>query len=127
MSGKTILATATDPMIREFLRSFIEVEFSADVVLDIDAEGAVQLARQRHPNLVLVALHLPALEGLEVARLLKDDPVTRSIPVVALGISGGERDAAEAAPFDAFVSRPFENITRFIREVGEYLRSPPPN
>ena len=62
------------------------------------------------PDLVLLDLMLPALDGFQVARQLKGDPATRTIPIVAVSAMArpDDREAALAAGCDEFVRKPFE-------------------
>ena len=55
-------------------------------------EEALSLARTEHPDLVLLDLMLPGIDGLEVGRRLKGDPLTRSMPIVMLTAKGEEAD-----------------------------------
>lgn len=74
------------------------------------AEEAVRLLRTSHPSLVLTDLQLPGEDGLALTRRLKSDPVTASIPVVALTAHTGpdERSAALAAGCADFMDKPLD-------------------
>ncbi len=72
------------------------------------------------PRVILLDLHLPKLDGLEVLRRLKADPVTRQIPVVVLTSSTEESDMREcyALGVNSFVSKPVE-FDAFMKVVGK--------
>ncbi|MCB6178351.1 diguanylate cyclase [Rhodobacter sp. Har01] len=78
-------------------------------LLASDGESGLRLAREETPDLVLLDLALPDIDGTEVLRRLKADPMTRSIPVIALSASrsGDERCRALAAGADDVISKPF--------------------
>jgi PAS domain S-box-containing protein len=82
----------------------------------------LDLARQQHPDLVLLDLHLPDMHGDEVLRLLKDDPATRDIPVIvlssALGNDTGQRFIALGAV--AYLAKPID-MAAFLAAVDRVL------
>ena len=78
----------------------------------IDGEEALQVARGRHPELVLLDVNMPKLDGFEVCRQLKTDPETAGIKVVILSARGADTDRArgrEAGADDYFI-KPFSPI-----------------
>jgi CheY-like chemotaxis protein len=101
-----------------------------------DGRTGVDLARRRHPALVLVDLHLPDMTGADVLRALTHDPATCDIPVVALS-AGGRRDQGEhlrAEGARAYLTKPFEidellglvDTVRLERETGHPAPAAPP-
>jgi CheY-like chemotaxis protein len=64
-----------------------------DVVSVVDGEAALRMARERIPNLVLLDMMLPKLDGLGVLRALKHDPQTANIPVIVLSGLGQQNEA----------------------------------
>jgi PAS domain S-box-containing protein len=89
----------------------------------LDGGLALELARQHHPELILLDLHLPGLPGEEVLRQLKDDPATFEIPVVAVSADAtSERvEAVLAAGAEAFLTKPLD-VSRFLSVIDEALR-----
>lgn len=71
---------------------------------------ALILARAEPPALVLMDVQLPDLDGVEVLRLLRDDPLTTSIPVVAVTAfaMNGDRERLLAEGFDGYVAKPID-------------------
>src|SRR5688572_10759034 len=63
-----------------------------DVLTASDGHAALELARRESPDLVILDLMLPGLDGTEVARLLRADPTTAAIPVILLTAKGEEVD-----------------------------------
>lgn len=78
------------------------------VLMANDAESALTLARSEHPDLVLMDLQLPGMDGLAATALLKQDPETTDIPVIALTALAmkDDRDKSEAAGCDAYIAKP---------------------
>lgn len=84
------------------------------------------------PKVVLLDLHLPKVDGLEVLRRLKSDPRTRTIPVVVLTSSREERDIIESYRLgvNSYIVKPvdFDQFTKAMQQVGFYwllLNEPP--
>jgi CheY-like chemotaxis protein len=75
-----------------------------------DGEEGLQVARSERPDLILCDMQLPAMDGHEVCRRLKSDPVLRSIPLVALTAYAmvGDREKMLAEGFDGYLSKPID-------------------
>lgn len=78
--------------------------------------------RGRLPQLILMDVQLPGMDGLEAARLLKADAATRAIKVVALTAlaMSGDREKIEAAGCDSYIAKPIR-YQGFLQVVGEML------
>jgi len=82
---------------------------------------AVRLARTVHPNLVLMDIGLPGLDGWQASRVLKSDPLTRGIPLVAFSARvDSSADLVERCSFDGFIRKPV-SPSDLARRVGAYL------
>jgi two-component system cell cycle response regulator len=92
------------------------------------AEGMAVIARDR-PDLVVMDLQMPVIDGYEAASLLKADPGLASIPLVAVTAYAmvGDRDRIMAAVFDGYLTKPIDPQS-FVRDVERYLapRAPEP-
>jgi len=88
------------------------------------AEG-IELARQGKPELILLDIHMPKMDGYEVASRLRADPDCRCIPIVAVTALAmvGDREKLLASGFDGYISKPIEPET-FSAKVQEYLGLP---
>jgi two-component system cell cycle response regulator DivK len=84
----------------------------------VSGEEGVRLARDQRPDLVLMDIQLPGINGIEAFRQLRADARTRSIPVVALtaSVTPTDRGAIRAAGFDAFLGKPI-SLKEFIQTV----------
>ena len=73
-----------------------------------DAEAGLSLARGEQPNLILMDIQLPGMDGLEATALLKGDAATRDIPVIALTALAmkGDEDRIRAGGCDGYIAKP---------------------
>lgn len=78
------------------------------VISAVDAEAGLTLARSARPDLVLMDVQLPGMDGLDATALLKADPATAGIPIIALTAMAMRDDQvrAEAAGCDAWIAKP---------------------
>jgi CheY-like chemotaxis protein len=81
------------------------------------AEGLAS-ARLSPPDLIICDMQLPTLDGYEVARLLKSDPVLRTVPLVAVTALAmvGDREKVMAAGFDGYIAKPIDPEI-FLRQI----------
>jgi two-component system, OmpR family, alkaline phosphatase synthesis response regulator PhoP len=88
-----------------------------------DGENGLQLVKKESPNLVLLDLMLPGLDGLEVCRELKADPLTRAIPVIMVTAKGEESDIVLGLGIgaDDYVAKPF-SPKELVARVKSVLR-----
>jgi two-component system, cell cycle response regulator DivK len=80
------------------------------VLTAIDAEAGLTLARDERPNLILMDIQLPGMDGLEATALLKKDHLTRTIPVIALTALAmkGDEERIRAAGCDGYIAKPMD-------------------
>jgi two-component system cell cycle response regulator DivK len=97
------------------------------VVTAIDAEAGLTLAREQRPDLILMDIQLPGMDGLQATRLLKQDDATREIPVVALTALAMKGDEARirAAGCDGYIAKPLA-YKDFLAVIGARLGNPAP-
>jgi len=94
-----------------------------EVVIAVQGDQGVELARTASPDLVLMDMSLPVLDGWEATRRLKGDPATREIPVIALTAHAmsGDREKARAAGCDDFDTKPVE-YARLVSKIEDLLQ-----
>jgi two-component system, cell cycle response regulator DivK len=85
-------------------------------------EALAAIAKQR-PNLILMDIQLPVMDGYEAARRIKADPALRSIPIIAVTsyALSGEEKKARAAGCDEYVPKPF-SPRQLLAKIREYLQ-----
>jgi len=120
MAKKTILLVEDDPDIVELVQYNLERESYA-VLAANDGETGLAEARQRRPDLILLDLMLPGIDGLEVCRRLKALEETRGISVIMLTAKGEEVDVVTGLELgaDDYVTKPFSprELTARMRAV----------
>ena len=104
---KRILVVEDDPDNRRIVAKVLSVE-GYHVIEATDGMEALARARAERPDLILMDLALPNVDGWEATRRLKSDPETRSIPVVALTAVAmrGDEEQARAAGCDDYLPKP---------------------
>jgi two-component system cell cycle response regulator DivK len=87
-----------------------------------DAEAGLMLARGEQPNLILMDIHLPGMDGLEATALLKQDTATHSIPVIALTALAmkGDEERIRAAGCDGYIAKPMR-YQEFLATIAAQL------
>jgi two-component system cell cycle response regulator DivK len=94
-----------------------------EVLVAHDGQTGVEAAREHRPDLILLDLGLPVLDGWEAARLLKEDERTRSIPIIALSAHAmdGDRARALAAGCDEYGTKPVD-FKHLLNKIAVLLR-----
>ena len=84
----------------------------------VSGEEGVKLAKEKKPDLVLMDIQLPGINGIEAFKQIRADARTKAIPVVALtaSVTPTDRSAISAAGFDAFLGKPI-NLKEFLETV----------
>lgn len=103
----TILIVEDNPANMK-LAVFVLEQAGYSVISAIDAELGLTLAREQHPDLIMMDVQLPGMDGLAATALLKQDEATREIPVIALtalAMKGDEARIREAG-CDAYIAKP---------------------
>jgi two-component system cell cycle response regulator DivK len=92
------------------------------VLSAVDAEAGLTLARDERPDLILMDIQLPGMDGLQATALLKQDEATRAIRVVALTALAmkGDEERIRAAGCDGYIAKPM-GIQEFLAAVAAYL------
>ena len=122
--SKRILVIEDQADNRQILRDLLT---SADfeVIEAADGEEGVAAAAAQRPDLILMDIQLPLLDGYEATRRIKADPALRAIPIIVITsyALSGDDEKARAAGCDAYFSKPF-SPRQLLAKVREYL-SPP--
>lgn len=119
MPEGTVLVVDDDPVIQRLLRVNFEME-GYQVVVAGDGLGGLERARELRPDVVVLDVMMPGMDGLQVATALKADPGTASIPVLLLSAKAQEADvrAGRATGAEAYVTKPFDPLQLLEQVAG---------
>lgn len=117
-----VLLVEDNPLNLELATDLLEV-CGIEVISANTGEIAVKLAQEQMPDLILMDLSLPGMDGLQATAALKADPRTRFIPVVAVTAHAmkGDEQKALAAGCEGYITKPIDT-RMFPTLVAEYLR-----
>ena len=118
---KLALVVEDNAMNMELLCDVLELA-GYSVLQATEAMTAIDLAAEHQPDVVLMDIQLPGIDGLEATRRLKADPVTADIPVVAVTSHAmkGEREKITAAGCTGYFSKPID-VAGFAEELSRML------
>ena len=110
-SKRLVLLADDDDGLRRLIGATLGTEHFV-LLQAVDGEQALQVARQAHPELVLLDVNMPKVDGFEVCRQLKTEPETAGIKVVILSARGADTDRARGREVgaDDYFSKPFSPI-----------------
>jgi CheY-like chemotaxis protein len=123
MDFKRILIIEDNEFNLKFVRTLLNLE-NFEVVETRDAETGILRAHETSPDLILMDVQLPGIDGLEATKRIKNDPVLKSIPVIALTAYAmkSDRDQALDAGCDDYLAKPFEPA-QLLEIVRKHLGS----
>jgi len=130
MSGESILIVDDNIDNLELTQIVLESE-GFEVQVAEDAGRALVCLRNYRPKLILMDVQLPGMDGLELTRLLRQDPALQDVIIVALTAYAmkGDEEAALASGCDGYITKPIDTRTfpATIRGYLETLRTPSPS
>ena len=120
MTGAQVLVVEDNEKNMKLFRDVLEAS-GYRLLEATTGEQAMELAAEQQPNLVLMDIQLPDLDGVDALGRLRADARTASIPVVALTAQAmhGDRERFLDVGFDAYISKPVD-IVEFVRTVKEH-------
>ncbi len=122
LAGRRIFLIEDTEDARRLMRFVLQMA-DAEVIEEASATDVVAIAKSEQPDLILMDVHMPGINGLTATRLLRAEAETREIPIVIVTASAmkHERDEAKAAGCDGFMTKPID-VTTFARDVAQFLR-----
>lgn len=126
MAGQKILIVEDNPMNMELVTDLLEA--SRYVVIQAGAaEEGVELARDESPDLILMDISLPGMDGLQATGVLKHDPKTKDIPVITMTAHAmkGDEEKALAAGCAGYITKPIDT-REFPKEIDRFIGSAVP-
>ncbi len=121
-----ILLVEDNEMNRDMLTRRLEKR-GYTIAIAVDGGAGVALAKSEQPDLILMDMSLPVLDGWDATKQVKADPATAGIPIIALTAHAmeGDRQKALAAGCDDFDTKPVE-LNRLLLKIEELLKKFPP-
>ena len=116
-----ILIVEDNEMNRDMLSRRLERRGFA-IVMAIDGQQGVEMTRSERPDLILMDMSLPVMDGWAATQAIKADPELSKIPVIALTAHAmaGDREKAMAAGCDYYDTKPIE-LPRLLEKIGKFL------
>ena len=122
MPNELILIVEDNEKNRKLVRDILQ--FKGYPLLESEtAEEGIRLAKEKKPALILMDFHLPGMNGIEAFKVLRADPETSSIPIIAVTASAMTEDRKKIidAGFDGLQTKPI-NVKEFLETVAATLK-----
>jgi two-component system, cell cycle response regulator DivK len=122
--SKTVLVVEDQEDNRQILRDLL-ASAGLRMIEVHDGEQALAMARSERPDLILMDIQLPLVDGYEATRSIKLDPELKHIPIIAVtsyALSGDETKAREAG-CDGYVAKPY-STRHLLAKIGQFLEQP---
>jgi two-component system cell cycle response regulator DivK len=119
--GRVILIVEDDPKNLKLIRDLLQIR-GYTVLEATDGKQGVDMTRAKMPDLILMDIQMPVMDGFEAIRILKADPVMKSIPIIALTAFAmqGDREKCMEAGCNDYITKPLDTRA-FVTKVKEYL------
>lgn len=113
-----------DNAINMSLSTFLVKSAGYAVIAASDAEAGIRMAREEVPDLILMDIQLPGMDGIEAIGLLKGDPSTRGIPIIALTALAMKGDEARirASGCDGYIAKPMR-YQEFLAAIASVMEA----
>ncbi|HUP86566.1 MAG TPA: response regulator [Acidimicrobiales bacterium] len=123
MPAATVLVVDDDPLLVQLVKLNLELE-GYNVVTASDGEEGLAQVRAQRPDLIVLDVMMPKLDGLAMTRAVKADATTRAIPIILLSAKTAANDVKLGldAGADAYITKPFDTEALFGR-VASLLAS----
>jgi two-component system cell cycle response regulator DivK len=118
---KTVLIVEDNELNMKLFRDLLEAQ-DYQVLETREGLQALTLARQHHPDLILMDIQLPEISGLEVTKWLKEDDDLRGIPIIAVTAFAmkGDEERIREGGCEAYLSKPI-SVMSFLETIRGYL------
>ena len=113
---KKILVVEDNPNNRKLIKDVLTY-YGYEVIEATNGEEGINLAREHSPSLIIMDIQMPVMDGITAAKILKNDPLTKGIKMIALTSFAmkGDRERFIEAGFDDYLSKPID--TRQLPEI----------
>ncbi len=119
--GKKILVVEDNPNNRKLIKDVLNY-YGYEVVEAKNGEEGINLAREHSPSLIIMDIQMPVMDGITAAKILKNDPKTKGIKMIALTSFAmkGDKERFIEAGFDDYISKPI-NTRQLPELVKKYI------
>jgi len=119
--GRVILIVEDDPKNLKLIRDLLQIR-GYTTLEATDGKQGVDMARAKMPDLILMDIQMPVMDGFEAISILKADPVTKNIPTIALTALAmqGDREKCMEAGSNDYITKQLDTRA-FVTKVKEYL------
>ena len=119
---KTILIVEDDDLNMKLENDLLQVH-GYDTLYSVDGKNALQLAREHHPDLIVMDIQLPEISGMELTRMLKADDQLKDIPVLAVTAFAMKDDEENilAAGCNGYIAKPI-SVSHFLETVAKLIK-----
>lgn len=123
MDNKKILVADDEPNIRSLVSSMLGKDYT--VLVAKDGQEAIDIARNQRPDLILMDIMMPNVDGYTACSRIKTDQVTKGTPVVMLTALGQELNVklAQEIGADEYITKPFTSLD-LLNTVKRFLTNP---
>lgn len=120
--AKTILIVEDDVLSMKLETDLLQAH-GYDILQSVDGKDALSLAREHHPDLIIMDIQLPEISGMEYTKMLKADEELKDIPVLAVTAFAmkGDEEKFRAAACDGYISKPI-SIPNFLETVDKLIK-----
>ena len=123
MQNKMVLVVEDNPLNMKLIRSMLQLG-DFDMIEAPDAESGIELAKKIKPDLILMDIQLPGMDGLSATQLIKNDPSLNKVPIVAITSYAmhGDEQKAKSAGCSGYIAKPIDTRS-FLDTINEYMIS----
>ncbi|MDY7033605.1 MAG: response regulator [Thermodesulfobacteriota bacterium] len=117
----TVLVVEDNELNMKLIRGLLSLD-KYQVLEATDAETGIQIAREHKPDLILMDIQLPDMDGLKATQIIKEDPLLKAVPIVAVtshAMQGDDKKAFDAG-CDGYISKPIDT-RNFLTTIEQYL------
>ena len=122
---QTVLYVEDNPANLQLVADILTLRPHVRLLSAPQARMGIDLARAHHPDLIILDINLPEMDGFEALKLLQNDPETSDIPVIALSASAMPRNVERGlrAGFKRYLTKPL-NVPEFLETIDTFLGTP---
>ena len=122
MKSETILVIEDNELNMKLVKGLIKIG-KYRMLEAMDAESGIQLLRTHRPDLILMDIQLPGMDGLSATKIIKDDPSLKDIPIVALTSYAmqGDKEKALEAGCVGYIAKPIDT-RKFLKTVSQFMK-----